>query len=257
MYDWPEVRPSWDRLWALARDILRARDISAPELLTHIEDYQPIWTSPELVVGQTCGWPFISRLRGQVTPFARFDFGLPDLSPGQYQSVFLTRQPHRFDELLELGRWIRNSQPVIAINELNSQSGYRVFGECFDQACQVSPQGLVLSGSHRNSIQMLASGQADLCAVDAVSWRLALAHEPAAQEVHIAGRSNPIPGLPLITAKVLGNDPQELYNAVKLAIEKLQAEDRARLGLHGLVPATEQDYQILLESPYDKFSLAA
>ncbi len=257
MYDWPEVRPSWDRLWALARNILRARDIPAPERLTHVEDYQPIWTSLELVVGQTCGWPFISRLSDQVMPFARFDFALPDLAPGQYQSVFLAREPHRFEALSEIGKWIRAEASVIAVNDLNSQSGYRVLGECFNQVYEIPQEGLVLSGSHRNSIQMLASGQADLCAVDAVSWRLALAHEPAAQEVHIAGRSNPIPGLPLITARGLGIDPQELNTALRFAIDELQADDRECLGLHGLVLATEQDYQILLESPYDKFSLAA
>lgn len=257
MYDWPEVRPSWDRLWVLARDILIAHDVSAPDMLTHVEDYQPIWTNPDLIVGQTCGWPFISRLRDQVVPFARFDFSLHDLAPGQYQSVFLTRQPCPFEDLLEIGKWIREEAPVVAVNDLNSQSGNRVFGECFEQYFEIPPEAFVLSGSHRNSIRMLASGKADLCAVDAVSWRFALTHEPAAQEVHIAGRSNPVPGLPLITAKGLGIDPQELYAAVKLAIEELPSDDRECLGLHGLVVATEQDYQILLGPPYNNLRLAA
>ena len=257
MYDWPEVRPSWDRLWALARDILRARDIPAPDMLAHVEDYQPIWTNPDLIVGQTCGWPFVSRLSDQVVPIARFDFALPDLAPGQYQSVFLTRQPHRFETLLEIGNWIREEAPVIAVNDLNSQSGYRVFGECFDQDFEIPSEGLVLSGSHRNSIRMLASSQADLCAVDAVTWRLALAHEPAAQKVYIVGRSNPVPGLPLISAKGLGIDPQELYTVLKLAIEELEADDRKCLGMHGLVTAMAEDYQILPGHPYNKFRLAA
>ncbi|MGI9401235.1 MAG: phosphate/phosphite/phosphonate ABC transporter substrate-binding protein, partial [Rhizobiaceae bacterium] len=188
MYDWPEIRSSWDCLWSATRNQLRARNVETPDRLIHIEDYQPIWTDPDLLLGQTCGWPFVSGLQEQVTAFARFDVGLPGLKPGDYQSVYLARNARQIENLSEIGNWIRNEKPRIAINNANSQSGCRVLGECFDIPYEVGVDQFVFSGSHRNSIRMLASGEADLCAVDAVSWRYALAHEPAAQQVHVVGR---------------------------------------------------------------------
>lgn len=256
MYDWPEIRPSWDRLWSLASDILRAQEIAAPQILTHLEDYPPLWTSSDLLLGQTCGWPFVSGLHEYVTAFARFDFNLPDIAPGHYQSIFLTRKPHRFESLLEIGSWIKKEEPLIAVNAPDSQSGHRVLGECFSSLHKVQPDRIAFSGSHRHSIRMLASGEADICAVDTNSWRYALEHEPASKGVYEVGRSKPVPGLPLITAKYLGLDPQEIYLAVKDAITNLPNTDCKRLGLNGLVPATKEDYRFLLDPPFGNLRLA-
>ena len=34
MYDWPEIAPATDRLWAALRDHLRAAGVAAPDALT-------------------------------------------------------------------------------------------------------------------------------------------------------------------------------------------------------------------------------
>ena len=62
MYDWPELRPATDRLWAAVRDGLRQRGVAAPEGLTRDVGLMAGWTDPGLVLGQTCGLPFVREL---------------------------------------------------------------------------------------------------------------------------------------------------------------------------------------------------
>ena len=59
----------------------------------------------------------------------------------------------------------------------------------------------LISGGHRNSIRMVAAGEADVTAVDAKTWALALKHEPAARELTVAGWTAKRKGLPFITAR--------------------------------------------------------
>lgn len=256
MYDWPEIRSSWDRLWSLVCKLLREQNIPAPERLIHVDAYQPLWTDPGLLLGQTCGWPFVSGLHKKVGAFARFDFALPEIPMGYYQSVFLMRDQKHFENLLEIGELIKHSNPLVAINDINSQSGFRVLGECFNSPFQIAREHIIISNSHRQSIRLLASGKAGLCAVDANSWRYALEHEPSSQSLHVAALSNPVPGLPLIASKNVGIDPQKIYLAVESAIAKLPETDRKCLGLAGLVPAGEEDYRLFLDPPFGNFQLA-
>lgn len=65
MYDRAEVQPSNDRLWALIRVGLRATGLAVPDALTRGEGaYWPAWQSPDLVLSQTCGFPYRARLHG-------------------------------------------------------------------------------------------------------------------------------------------------------------------------------------------------
>jgi ABC-type phosphate/phosphonate transport system substrate-binding protein len=255
MYDWPEIRSAWDELWSLARANLARSGQHAPRHLIHDGDDRAHWTDPLLLLGQTCGWPFVSRLRDKVKPLARFDFALAGNPAGHYHSVFVTREFREFADPLAIGSWLVTDNPRIAINAADSQSGCRAFGECFADRFDARPGSVCISGSHRRSIRLVATGEADICAVDAVSWRLALAHEPAARGLHIAARSAAIPGLPLITSNRAGVDPDAICDALEMAIKKMGTADRAKLGLSGLVRAGADDYDVLLEPPYYNFLL--
>ncbi|MGI9402740.1 MAG: hypothetical protein ACR2O0_15895, partial [Rhizobiaceae bacterium] len=72
----------------------------------------------------------------------------------------------------------------------------------------------------------------------------------------VIGRSRPVPGLPLISARGLNVDHNLLLEAVKAAIGELPDADRQRLGLRGLVEAVKEDYQTLLDPPFGNFCLA-
>lgn len=248
MYDWPQVSAHWDRLWALARDELAACGIDAERALLREGDHEAHWTDPGLLLGQTCGWPFASRLGTSVVPFARFDFGLAQ-KPGDYHSIFVTLQDR------DPGSLLLDPSAIIAINAFELQSGFRALSNLVDEPVKIPASRFLVTGGHRNSILAVASDDAQLAAIDAQSWRLALAHEPAAKKVRIAGRSVDAPGLPLITAPAFAERIPDLFAAIEAAIAQLPDDSREALGIAGLVPAGPADYEPLKHPPFGLVSV--
>ena len=77
MYDFPSTASALDRIWAAMRERLRARGIAAPERLTRDRSAEATWDDPNLLFGQTCGYPLMKGLQDKValiaTPVYRFD----------------------------------------------------------------------------------------------------------------------------------------------------------------------------------------
>jgi hypothetical protein len=87
MYDRPETVAANDRLWQAVRTHLGY----GPDHLTRGGDAWDHWQSPDLIVSQTCGYPYRARLHGKVTLVGTPVLDLPDCPPGQYYSVFVAR----------------------------------------------------------------------------------------------------------------------------------------------------------------------
>lgn len=236
MYCWPENRDGWNSLWSAIRDELAKQDISAPQSLTFDQPIEDVWHDPNLLIGHCCGWPYISRLREKVSLIGRFDFGVKGCPAGFYNSVFVTLK----DSDLESLEGLSGRQPTIAVNGSNSQSGFRVLHEVFENI--ESYESLIITGSHRDSIRAVAKGEAELAAIDAVTWELAKAYEPLANNVKIIGRSAPRPGLPLLTANTNRELVPQLFEAVGNAIH----DAGEPLGILNFLPARENDYEVLL-----------
>jgi len=233
MYDWPEVQAEHDRLWSLIRGNLADEGIAAPATLTRDAALWDIWQSPDLLLAQTCGMPYRTRLHGRVTLVATPDYGLPEAPAGHYYSVLVTRagEPGRPEDFVHR---------TFAFNGQDSQSGWAA------PQNHMARQGgrftrTLHTGAHAESALAVAEGRADIAAIDAVSWRLLTAHRPAvAERLRILCRTDPTPGLPLITAK--GRDPVPLARAIAAAIAALGAADRAALGLRGVAGISAEAY---------------
>lgn len=234
MYDWAEVRGPTDRLWRLMQAALRARGIAAPDDLTRGGDMWADWQSPDLLLGQTCGFPFRTRLHGNVTLLGTPDYGLPGAAPGHYYSQLVVRR----DEDRDLAGCLAGT---LAINGTDSQSG---FAAPLNHAAGLglAVGRLLVSGAHVESARAVAEGRADIAAIDAVTWRLVLAHRPAiAQALRVIDRTQPqTPGLPYITAK--GRDGAAIGAALAEAIAAQTPDDRAALGLVGFVHIPAERY---------------
>lgn len=229
MYDWPQVAAEHDRLWSLIRDALADEGIDAPEALTRNGSLWDIWESPDLLLGQTCGMPYRTRLHGHVTLVGTLDYALPDAPPGYYYSQLITRADEPGEVLDFIDR-------TLAFNGQDSQSGW------------AAPQNHVApltfkhtrhTGAHRDSAHAVADGRADIAAIDAVTWRLIVTHMPElAAKLRVIGHTDPTPGLPLITAA--HRDPAPLARAVPTAVTSLSPADRDALGICGLttIPAS-------------------
>ncbi|MDW4550475.1 PhnD/SsuA/transferrin family substrate-binding protein [Defluviimonas sp. D31] len=233
MYDWPHVAAEHDRLWQLVRAALAEEGIEAPEALTRNGSLWTIWESPALVLGQTCGMPYRTRLHGHVALVATLDYALPDAPSGYYYSELVTRADEPGDVIDFIDR-------TLAFNGQDSQSGWAA------PQNHVASLGLKFShtrhtGAHRDSARAVAEGRADIAAIDAVTWRLIQAHMPKlAAKLRVITHTAPTPGLPLITAK--GRDAAAVARAVAAALAALAPADRAALGLAGLAAIPPEAY---------------
>ncbi len=226
MYDRAETQGATDRYWTDIRDRLRAGGVAAPDALTRADDLMGQWRNPNLVLSQTCGYPYRAHLHGAVTLIGTPDFGIEDVPPGHYRSVFVARAD--------------DPRPVLAAfagsrfawNEDGSQSGWA--GPAVHLAkAGVSVEPALCTGGHHVSAQAVAEGRADLASIDAVSWRMLTRWDRCTDRLRVVDLTDPTPGLPYIAAT--GADGPTICAAVAAAIESLSAEDRETLGLRGIV----------------------
>lgn len=226
MYDWPEVQPLNDRLWAHIRDGLRADGLAAPQHLTRGGDLWAEWQSPDLLLGQTCGFPFRSRLHDKLTLVGTPDFALEGAPPGYYYSQLVVRADAPGDLVDFLGQ-------RLAINGTDSQSGWAAVQNHVEASGRPFTR-IVVTGAHRESAVAVIENRADIAGIDAVTWRLMQAYLPdMVAKLRTVAQTDPTPGLPLVTA--LGRDPKPLARAFAAAVASLAATDRQPLGLVGLV----------------------
>ena len=120
-------------------------------------------------------------------------------------------------------------------NEAGSQSGYYA---ALASAPDVLPEPN-WSGSHLASIERVQNGTADWAAIDAVTWEIAQKCETTDGLV-VWHRSEPTPGLPYITS--LKNDPVQIAQAIRHAIEDLDPTDRDLLCIHDLIDIPKETY---------------
>ncbi|MEO0329012.1 MAG: PhnD/SsuA/transferrin family substrate-binding protein [Pseudomonadota bacterium] len=249
MYDWPENRQHQDEFWRAIATQLDDLNIPHPELLSRNDKPILLWKNPNLLIGQTCGWPYANKLRQIVVPFARFDFDLSGCAPGKYNSVFIGREPQderflkSYDAFCEL--------KTIAVNGEDSQSGFHVFSELFDIPAMklFKHKDCLLTQSHRNSIKAVASGKAQIAAIDAVAFQLALKYDPQiTDKVFVIGRSHPKPGLPLITSAKNRPIVTALFEAVRRALPLLDETVRERLMIKEVIAAQDADYETFFVS---------
>ena len=237
MYDWPEFTQATNRLWASICNNLRKVGIDAPTSLDRMSPPAETWQSPELLLSQTCGLPLVADLSEKVKVLGSFAY--QGIEPaGSYHSVIITQENNNESS-------IRLEGKRAVINGDDSYSGCLAL-KCFvaDNGSGESPFASVLvSGSHRASLCAVASGSADIAAIDCVSWYLANQCESAIRNLKLIGHTQSRPGLPLITCgDASAQDVSVMRNALAKAVDDVDEKSRAMLGIRGFVPRDEEDY---------------
>ena len=234
MYDRAETREVIDLFWQALRREFSAIGIDTPESLSQDADVFDVWTNPGLVLSHTCGMPFRKVLHGKVTLIGTPDFGVENCPPGHYRSAFVVRNDETRDDLADF------AGARFAFNEEISQSGFAA-PMCHAAAKGLSFENRVQSGGHVVSAEMVAKGEADIAALDAVTWRLIQKYDDFANDLRILEWTDPAtPSLPLISAK--GRDRAVMFSAVARAIESEREALMDAFGLQGLVYIPEADY---------------
>jgi ABC-type phosphate/phosphonate transport system substrate-binding protein len=241
MYDRTEVQAANDRLWALIRDALRAQGITAPEGLTRgAGAYWEAWTSPDLVLSQTCGYPYRARLHDKVTLIGTPDYGVEGCAPGYYRSVLVARADDP-----------RSTVPAFdgaafAYNEALSQSGWAA-PQTFAGSIGIRLIPSLCSGGHVLSARAVADGRAEIAAIDAVTWSMIARYDSFAAGLKVVGQTEPTPGLPYVAA--LGTDAGAMFAAIATAIDALPQPDRDILRLRGVLRIEPAAYLAIPSPP--------
>lgn len=191
-------------------------------------DLPTLWRHPDLLIGQTCWGPMNeSGLRDSVRVIAQPDYS--DVPGGDgvcYSSAILMRAgdpgaperdvappPDGTARLpLEAMRGRR-----LAFNEKHSMSGWLALSADLGAAGEDVAMfaGLTATGGHRASMQAVAQGRADLCAVDCRSLALARRFEPDVRQLRVAGWTARRLGLPYVVARRLAHLAPTIAKALR------------------------------------------
>jgi ABC-type phosphate/phosphonate transport system substrate-binding protein len=206
MYDLPELIDAHDLFWRGLRRWLSEEGIAdLPDRLDWPQDLDKAWRSPDLLLSQTCGYPLVRQLAGQVQLVGVPIYAAPGCNGINYSSALIVARDSPFQSVADLrGR-------VAGYNELNSQSGYNALRYA------VAPLArgrrffgrVVETGRHEASIDAVAARAVDIAAIDAVTYALITRYQPSrVAGLRVLGFTEGVAGLPFITT--IDTSPDQL-----------------------------------------------
>jgi ABC-type phosphate/phosphonate transport system substrate-binding protein len=243
MYDLPELGPITDAFWRAIAERLEDAGLRPPASLTRTADYHAIWRNPALLLGQACGYPIIKQLKSAVQIVATPIYGSLSCQGFEHCSFFIVDAKARHRTLPDL----RGS--VCAVNGYDSNTGMNLLRAAIAPIAKGSRffRSVIVTGAHRKSLEAVASGQADVAAIDCVSFAHFQHFNPeVTARVSKIGRSLSTAVPPFITAK---NDPgilrilREALHDVALAPGLKSI--RSALNIEGFAFETDADYERL------------
>jgi ABC-type phosphate/phosphonate transport system substrate-binding protein len=223
-------------------------DELANRLGTHLNPAPPdllaLWQHPELLLAQTCGYPWVTQLRGQVKLVAAPRYTLPGCKGATHCSFILVPESSAAVTLADL----RGKR--VALNGHDSNSGMNLLrhavaplaegGRFFDEVIE--------SGSHVNSMTMLQQGGADVAAVDAVTFGYIQRDEPdKVAGLRVLQKTHQSPALPFITAKTRSDEEVLSMREYLSQLLRERKDLRDVLAIEGVDFVDEATYLPLLE----------
>ena len=213
MYDLPEARPAIDALWrGIAGHMARAGVADVPEALIHDQPIKATWGHPDLFFSQACGYDvkhsFADTLRLLVTP-CHDAFGCDGPT---YSSLLVVPEASTAREIEDLRGC------VCVINGRESHSGMSALRAT---VAPLSRNGgffaeVKESGAHIESLAALRRGDADIAAVDCITFALVGRYRSAALDgVRVLGRTANAVSPPYVTR---ANTPDDVAERMRAAL---------------------------------------
>lgn len=242
-YDFEEVRPETDRFWSALVAAFRGRGIpGVPEQIDRTSPFEEQWKSGRLLFSQACGYDVILAHRDRLKVVATPVYDADGCSGPNYSSVIVVREdslPRCFEDL-------RGTRAVI--NSPTSHSGMNIFrsmvapfhedGRFFEEVLQ--------TGSHEASIASLARNQADVAAIDCITWSLLARRRPGLlTHVRVLARTPRMPAPPFVTgSETADRDIEAMRDALT---EILATKSFTETGLRGIEVLPSDAYAPLFD----------
>lgn len=243
MYVRPQTRVALARLWDLVAASLTAHGETPPATLSWPGDLNEAWRSPELYLSQTCGLPYRLGLHTRVhlvaTPvlIRTAPKSRPEDPPGYYHSAVIARSASKIETPRDL------NATRVAYNEAMSQSGWGALAT-LAEAQSLTFSGFQETGAHVASVRAVRDGQADIAAIDCLTWHMIERWDPElCADLKVVWRTPPTPSLPFITADVAR--VPVLRRALHKAFNALDETEKSTLGWQGIVEIAKSHYLAL------------
>jgi len=243
MYDLPQLRRYTDAWWAGLARAFEAEGIKeVPARLERSLPEAEIWTAPDLLLAQLCGYSLLHGAAERLSLVAAPCYAAPGAGEGRYCSLIVVPEASPAASIAEL------RGGVAAFNEAQSHSGMNALrhvvapharsGRFFSRVRE--------SGSHLASLACLRLGQADVAAVDCVTYALLARHVPdAVAGTRVLMRTAEAPALPYVSRGDASADLLQRLRAglARAATDSDLAETREALLLEGFVVTSLADYR--------------
>jgi ABC-type phosphate/phosphonate transport system substrate-binding protein len=254
MYDFPELREAHDEFWGALAGRLRAAGLKrTPGALTRDVWPAEVWADPRMMFTQGCEFPLAKAFADRVRVVAHPVYSAPGCEGGRYRSAIVVRRDSAADARGTADARLRGGSVAggiasalarlrgqrCVVNELDSNSGMNLLraaiapmtnGERFFASVAVS-------GSHLRSVEMVASGQADVASIDCVSFaHFQRLYPSPVGGLRVLGWTASTPSLPYITARSASDSTvQVLRGALADVCDDVSlAPVRAKLLLQGV-----------------------
>lgn len=255
MYDWPETRAYLDLFWKKVTMGIKPVCESIPTRLTR-SDIHAQWQRDDLLLSQTCIYPLVTQLPPSTIVVGTPTYDVDLCRNGQYASVLLVGQSDTRNNLSSF------KGSTLAYNSRDSQSGFNSLKSLLADEQLLNEQNPVFffhtiqTGSHRASIDAVASGAAHICAIDPVSWALAQRYDNNIKRVRVLQTTSYSPALPLITscaAIPAPFDESQWRNCIMTAYEQaIDTTSKTQLLLNGITFIPKEEY---LKLPMSHFAM--
>jgi ABC-type phosphate/phosphonate transport system substrate-binding protein len=220
--------------------LLKQRDVLAdvawpPELLPH-------WRDNNLLLSQTCGYPLVELLP-DVQLVGTFQSSAQGCDGLRYRSWLVARKEHQSLMLSDF----RGRRAVCNSND--SHSGYNSLRYVI---APLAKEGKFFSethfsGSHRQSLAELRAEQADIAAIDCITWALLRRNFPAElADLEIIGETPLCAALPLITS---AKTDAQTIEKLRSALSELTSDPRYQ---HLLAESLISGFSVTERAFYDE-----
>jgi ABC-type phosphate/phosphonate transport system substrate-binding protein len=216
MYDAPELRAANSEFWHALTKTLRAQGIDdVPDDLTQVTDLQSLWSDPDLLFSQTCGYPLTHGHCGDASLIATPVYDVAEVEGANYGSAIIVSRDSPIQTLLDA------KNHIAAINGYDSNTGMNLFrislaragarGEFFSK--------VIVTGAHRESLKAIIDDKADIASIDVVSLAHFISFDPRlAEKFKIIAYTPKTPGLPFITSGAKSEAAREIIQTALLSV---------------------------------------